>query len=355
MNKCSFRILVITILLFAKLSFPRKVTRHLEPCSAAKPTYTSITLKETEDTDDCYESENNDFSKRNEKKHHYTNCKIADTWGAWPKLFDHAHVPKNCDKEKWMRGRILKAIRHIVNKKYNYCHHHSPDWTPPKDKDSKGHFKYRTLLDSKHIAQGKDKGVCSSSYFTSTNAKKAAEEEAGWHGIDCSHFSCYTYNFAFGAFLNTNVSVQACDNSPEARAVSSFLPFTRDDQDKFKAGDLLYIAKNSKQNPLSISHVIIWTGHKLGDEGYSEEKILENLDPSKKKFYLREIKKSLKNNKPVYIIADSHYIGPNYRPFLSWYYEAFSHARRIIGKEEFDQQEPKDGTVLTKKGCKVPK
>ena len=33
---------------------------------------------------------------------------------------------------------------------------------------------------------------------------------------------------------------------------------------------------------------------------------------------------------PVYVISDSHYTGPNLRPFCGWYMSSFSHARRII-------------------------
>lgn len=361
MAKCSllsFKIVLIIVISLINISICKKLketSKQLKACSSSKPVWTSISLNTDTNTGDCTTSQTNDFKTRQELQNYYTNCNIADTWGPWPKLYSPATIPKDCDKEAWMRGRVLKAIDYIVSKKYNYCHHHSPHWLPPKDKNTDGTYKYRNVLDADHIAEGNDDGVCSGAYFPSTKGDDAANYDAGWNGIDCSHFSCYTYNFSFGAFLNTNVSTQACDNSKEARAVSSFLPFTKDDQDKFKAGDLLYIAKNSSSNPLSISHVIIWTGYKLGDPGFSQDEILLNIDPAKKDDYVTAIKKNLDAKKPVYIIADSHFIGPNYRPFVSWYYKAFSHARRIIGKAEFDSQEPKQGTELTTSGCNVPK
>ena len=328
---------------------------QLKACSKFKPTWTSVSLKIDTVAADCVASQTNDFSARKSLQNYYSDCNIADIWGPWPKIYDTATIPSNCKKEDWMRGRVLQAIDYIVSKKYNYCHHHSPQWIPSKEKNSDGTYKYRKVLDSSHIAEDGDTGVCSGDYFPSKSADDAANYDAGWYGIDCSHFSSFTYNFSFGAFLNTNVSVQACDNTKESKAVSSFLPFTRDDQEKFKVGDLLYIAKNSRSNPLSISHVIIWTGYKLGDPGFTQDIILDNLDSTKQNTFKDAIKSNLDANKPVYIIADSHFIGPNYRPFVSWYYNAFSHARRIIGKEEYDNQEPKIGTTLNDSGCTVPK
>lgn len=352
MAKCSLilpkTILILIIVSNIFIARKLKTNNKLGKCSDSKPNWTSINLKVDSKDGDCTASQSADFATRLALKNYYTDCNVADTWGPWPKLYDPATIPKSCtDKEDWMRKRLLQAITQIVGLKYNYCHHHSPHWLPPNDKTN------RVTLEPGNIAQGADVGVCSAAYFS--DPKNAASNDAGWHGVDCSHFSCYTYNFSFGAFLNTNVSTQACDNSKEARAVSSFLPFTKDDQDKLKAGDLLYIAKNSSSNPLSISHVIIWTGYKLGDPGFSQDEIVSHLDPAKKNDYIKAIKDSQDKKKPVYIIADSHYAGPNFRPFVSWYYDAFSHARRIIGKAEFDSQEPKKGMNLSADGCTVPK
>jgi hypothetical protein len=36
---------------------------------------------------------------------------------------------------------------------------------------------------------------------------------------------------------------------------------------------------------------------------------------------------------PVYVISDSHWTGPNLRPFAGWYVSSFSHGRRVIGAD----------------------
>jgi hypothetical protein len=289
---------------------------------------------------------------------YYSECTVVDTWGPWPKLYTTPNMDIGCPVTQWAHTRLLTAIDLIIAKKWNYCHHHSPHWLPPKDKDPvTGKYKFRLLINHNNIAQaGGEVGVCSDAYFATTDPEASVNDDAGWTGIDCSHFSSFTYNISFGAFLQTNIDVQACDNTAASLAVSDFLPNTRDDQDSLRPGDLLYIAQNANGPNLNISHVILWTGFKMDSEPrFSKEALLANVDPAQKTKYEASINANVAKGKPVYVIADSHLRGPNYRPFVNWYYTAFSHARRSIDKDTTASinNYPK-GTVYDGKTCSIP-
>lgn len=41
----------------------------------------------------------------------------------------------------------------------------------------------------------------------------------------------------------------------------------------------------------------------------------------------------------TWVIADSHYAGPAYRPFLGWYRAKLSHVRRIINRNNVPKED----------------
>jgi len=122
---------------------------------------------------------------------------------------------------------------------------------------------------------------------------------------------------------------------------------------KLKPGDLLYIAKKSTSNPLQVSHGILWTGLKVQKTGrFSIKNLLKNVPVNQLPNVKEDIKKFKKAGLDIYIIADSHHAGPNYRIFAGWWSRAFTHARRIIGEK------PKKSPSHMKfdgKVCKVSK
>jgi hypothetical protein len=62
----------------------------------------------------------------------------------------------------------------------------------------------------------------------------------------------------------------------------------------------------------------------------SRPALLANLPANQQRSAAAYMDRAAAEGWPVYVIADSHYTGPNYRPFAGWYVTAFSHARRLI-------------------------
>jgi hypothetical protein len=86
--------------------------------------------------------------------------------------------------------------------------------------------------------------------------------------------------------------------------------------------------------PVRVSHVVIWTGWNVdfscsGGE-LSQAALMANLHDYEKGAMKKCIAEKRAAGQPVYVIADSHYNGPELRPFCGWYVGSFSHARRII-------------------------
>lgn len=77
----------------------------------------------------------------------------------------------------------------------------------------------------------------------------------------------------------------------------------------------------------------------------SRAALLANLPDNQKRSAAAYMDRAAAAGQPVYVIADSHYTGPNYRPFAGWYVTAFSHARRIISP---GQQLPASNTTLAR-------
>lgn len=260
---------------------------------------------------DCNSSLTSDFDSRDSSvaQTPYYPCDLGDSWGPWPIAYPKAKVPSNCDQTAWQQQRIQQTIFHLVEKKWNYCHHHNPYWLPP--------LSYRQQYPN-----------CSAAGFPNSQIDDNYEE--AWYGMDCSHFTAYSYNFAFGAYLFTGIDSQACST----KLPTVVLPYTQDDQDSFQPGDILYIASSSYDNPKKISHAILWTGFKMNDPKFpqfSQENLMKNVPENQKWAMYNHWKKFPPSHYPTWVIADSHYNGPNFRPFAGWYYSAFTHARRFIG------------------------
>ena len=299
-------------------------------------------------SENCDEMVSHDFHSRDSLKEYPDGCTASDKWGPKPIQYPLVKILKSCNKVKWQHKRILAVIDKIVKMKLNYCHHHSPMWTPEEaDRKTTGNT---TGGDTDQGGKCSEEGL------------KHLKGAAGFRGIDCTHFTSYVYNYGFGCYQVTLTGDQACGpNAP-----GGILPFTVDEQDKFLPGDLLYIAKKGSAHPLQISHGILWTGYKMSQKGeFSEEKLIENMPENQKKAVIEYIEARKAANKPVYVIADSHGAGPNYRPFAGWYTNSFSHARRLIKTDKNEVLQKTSEFLIfaknkcenskPKKGLKVPK
>jgi len=156
-------------------------------------------------------------------------------------------------------------------------------------------------------------------------------------GADCSDFTSFLWNFAFGAYLDTAIGSQAC-NPAEPGVI---IPYTSSQLNMFQPGDLLYIApwNSSLGIPNTVTHVVSWTGYTMGETiivngtsiTLSREFLMNNTAWGFEYTMANTgIDAAIKANQPIYIIVDSHNAGPNYRPFTGWYTQNFSHARRLI-------------------------
>jgi len=257
----------------------------------------------------------------------FTPCTATNSWGPQPNIYPAPEIEATCDIATWQRNRFVKLIEKFVSKGWNYCHHHSPTWMPPAN--------YQIPLDPSQVAAGTGSaaGVCSSAGITATS---------GWTGVDCSHYSSWVYNYGFGAHLESNVNGQAC--GPNAPGKS--LPFTAAMQDKLLVGDLLYIAADSSAAELKVSHVIMWTGIEMTwDLGpFSWSTVSKNIPANQLTAAKNDANAAKAAGKKVYIISDSHNVGPAYRPFVGWWSRAFTFARRLIGLT------PTDGFTTTLPG-----
>ena len=267
-----------------------------------------------------------DFVKCDIKSIKAENQHFGPNASIYPKV--EAKIVEGCDPIKWQQQRILSLVHHIITKKYNYCHHHAPTWTPEAK-----HLKVPLEVCPPAVNGKKSSGDPQLAEGTCSTGRMMHNEPV-WNGIDCSTYSSYLYNYGFGAFLVTNIQKQGCD----AKGPGRILNLKVDDVHKFQVADLIYLFRgDGAEKPYVISHVIVWTGIEMtfvGDGPYSYNTIKKNVPEcqwDKQDAYIQAQRKA---KKPVYIISDSHWNGPGLRPFAGWYINNFAHVRRIIGMHE---------------------
>lgn len=288
----------------------------------------------------------------------------AGTWGPRPKTYPSLAASVGCADAASKRELALASANYWVEQGVNYCHHHVPGWTPPNE----GAFRNSTggstsgggndamtctanrFADghqrisgpgAKHVCSAKDASYCDSAdELDSPDPAK----QVNWQGFDCSDFTSWYYNFAglTAAPLPTAIGTQACtlteapgalfdinaENLQTAQADGKTL------EDKLLPGDLLYVLAAATPN---VSHVVTWTGLRWNDLASSAA--ASAFDPSKlgdpssrlggdlASYELTLAELAMAN---PFMIVDSHYAGPAYRPFNGWYRERVTHVRRII-------------------------
>lgn len=212
------------------------------------------------------------YARHNEKK-----------FGVWgPAARHYPPAPGIAEKSlAWKRERLLATALRFQG--YGYQHHHVPDWNPP------------TNWPWKHTAVGH-------------NGK----------GVDCSNFSAFAYNLAFGIKPSGAVKKQAEEleipgpgEGRHTRAElipkpASYADFAR----TLHTGDLLYVRNRSGE----LAHVVIWVGS-IGESPDGVPLILDSHG------------EGVKDSNGVSIPCGIHL-----RPFHdnSWYHHSASHAHRIL-------------------------
>ncbi|WP_437205760.1 NlpC/P60 family protein [Planctomicrobium sp. SH664] len=207
-------------------------------------------------------------------------------WGAWGPVA--RHYPAAVHTEGWSveakRERVIATALRFLG--YGYQHHHIPDWDPPRE------WKWLPTC-------------------VGHNGR----------GVDCSNFTGFVYNQAFGLKLNTEVVHQSeelevagpgLERTTELQRIE--LPESYQERiNTLRTGDLLYIRSDKGQ----VSHVVLW----IGSIGVSPDGVPLILDSHGGG------------------VDDSHGVsipcGIHLRPFheKSWYNHSAAHAHRVFVDE----------------------
>ncbi len=294
----------------------------------------------------------------------------------------------------WMQNRVLAAEDYWVKRKMNYCHHHVPDFATPVVSNgtprgsisgSQGGYCSTNV----NLVPGSTYGQVIRWNYSGTGSETASNwinNNAMWYGIDCSDFTSFIYNFAFGIQFNSDTGYQAGQASNGSQdnltpngqsSINQLQPFSNSNPNSpagvlvckngqteqespecggfgtngyfsvflnnstsptpsnitptmltlLQPGDLLFLgfAGNGGNNPTSmVTHVITWTGKKVGFAA-------GDVNPSQ--IAPEEICPN--NWQPQvgdWVIIDSHYQGADYRVFSQCFYQNnIWGVRRVVG------------------------
>lgn len=209
--------------------------------------------------------------------------KVREKWRAWGPPVKHFPAAKIAEGKSadWQRERLVAVGLRYVG--IDYQHHHLPDWDPPAD------------WPWKEVGSGKN-----------------------GRGLDCSNYTTFCYQMAFGIKLSSDIDAQAkkleylSPDKKELKAERIEIPTTYADFSKtLKTGDLLFIKGAPDKE---VTHVVIWIG-KIGSSPGDVPLILDSHG------------QGVKDSNKVSIPA-----GVQLRPFgeKSWYFKSASHAHRVI-------------------------
>jgi len=294
----------------------------------------------------------------------------TSTWGPHAAIYGAISAPAACTDIDTFRRELVMAIENYwVDQNLNYCHHHVPGWTPPENTAS---IDYRDSSAGSTSGGSADphspKMTCtaqrgadgSQSVQTSTAQTPPAITSAlMWNGADCSNFTSWVYNFAGLATnqLSGAIGVQACStpSSGVDPLTGVLLDINRGNlttmEQYLLPGDLLYVTQKDTVGSgtfaadYKLAHVITWTGKRFSDLQAGADRAKYDLSrigqPDSRLggdflALLGPTDTAANLGQPghdPWMIIDSHYAGPAYRPFLGWYAERLSHVRRIIGAD----------------------
>ncbi|MET3229284.1 UNVERIFIED_ORG: hypothetical protein ABIC54_001458 [Burkholderia sp. 1263] len=293
----------------------------------------------------------------------------ASTWGPHAASYGRIAPPASCADVDTFRRELVMAIENYwVDQNLNYCHHHIPGWTPPENTGS---------IDYRDSSAGSTSGGSADAHSASMTctAQRGADgaqtiqtsasqtpapitsQALMWNGADCSNFTSWVYNFAGLASnqLSGAIGAQACATPASGvdPLTGVLLDINRGNigamEQYLLPGDLLYITQKDKvgsgtfADDYKLAHVITWTGKRFSDLQAGADRAKYDVNrigqPDSRlggdfQALLGPTDTLANLGQPghdPWMIIDSHYAGPAYRPFLGWYAGSLSHVRRIIG------------------------
>jgi len=299
----------------------------------------------------------------------------SGTWGPHAAVYG-AVSTTSCgdDVATFQRELVMAAENYWVDQGINYCHHHLPGWLPPVSP-----AKFRNSSSGSTSGGGSSGMTCTANRKSDGSQSLAAltHDEVNWQGVDCSDFTSWVYDFAGvthdGGNLETGIGTQACstgdDPLVDKQQPGVLLDINQGNiaslVDHLRPGDLLYItqtaplaagsAPSNVTNGYIVSHVITWTGKHFSELRNGPDGSL--YDPASAgargsrlgadiASYLKSVTPGQRilpselgsTDKDPWMIIDSHFAGPAYRPFVlptaamkaDWYALSLSHVRRII-------------------------
>ncbi|GAB5101245.1 hypothetical protein [Caballeronia sp. HLA56] len=303
------------------------------------------------------------------------------TWGPFAASYG-AISTTSCggDTGAFQRELLMAVENYWVDQGINYCHHHIPGWLPPTSP-----AKFRNFSTGSTSGGGTSGMTCTANRRADGSQSKSAltsSDDIQWQGVDCSDFTSWVYNFAgltqATTNLETGIGSQACSTGPDPLVTSGqeepgvLLDINQGNVaslvDHLKPGDLLYITQKATvtanvgtvttANGYDVSHVITWTGKhfnelKTSDPAHFDLSTLGKLGSRLGADIASYLKRSDGTTMPVselgetdaknpWMIIDSHFAGPAYRPFViknesmnaDWYAASLSHVRRIIDADK---------------------
>ncbi|SAL87080.1 putative lipoprotein [Caballeronia arvi] len=323
----------------------------------------------------------------NMTKTNWATFQTTSSWGPLAGQYGAIQPPAGCaDIDTFQRELVMAVENYWVDQNINYCHHHIPGWLPMDDSSS-ADPKYRNS--SKGSTSGEKSDPAQKYGMTCTaqrngidgsqvvqhqgeaSAQALPPAQIQWHGVDCSDFTAWVYNFAGlttdNREVETGITTQACMTPAGAASTHAWAGPKQtgvlldinhgnfDDTSKhLLPGDLLYISvappkvggvavPETATSTIALSHVVTWTGKKWselrnGPEGWRYDPAHIGEPGSRLGGDLayilddNDVLHALTTLDP-YMIIDSHYAGPAYRPFYGWYRGSVSNVRRIVGAD----------------------
>lgn len=307
------------------------------------------------------------------------------TWGPEPETIPYREGMAACRSDlAWEETRVLSSADYWIQQKVNYCHHHLPTWTPefqrgygypkPNDEERPDVCNYAPAPNGEQIRWN----YSGSGDETSQVWRHGSGE--GWrgrfgNGVDCSDYTALIYNWGFGIRFTSAVAQQGgqdardATQSQQAPNMPGFHDWTGhnangagaagkllcvdgtldegnrcsahggyisvfDGQGKFnpeavtddmlaklRPGDLLFIAGSAGRSR-HVTHVVMWTGQKIGAGVIGNDRIAPQSDLGYPYGSCSPDAWKAENNSGTYIIVDSHYQGPDYRAFTPCFYKS---------------------------------
>lgn len=290
------------------------------------------------------------------------------TWGPFATRYGALRMPAGCTGPDALRELVMAVENYWVDQNVNYCHHHVPGWLPPEGTNAAGTSYRDSTRDSTLLtctAQRAADGSQSLQLAAGDTPASFTADNINWHGVDCSDFTSWAYNFAgiTSNDLSTGIGTQACSTADNGGTDADPSPGVLLDinqanigtmESYLRPGDLLYITQESPMTDAGqftgdykLSHVVTWTGKRWSDlqagADASRYDIARIGQPDSRLggdfrahfpsgFDFSQLGATPATN--PWMILDSHFAGPAYRPFLLWYRTHLSHVRRIIGADD---------------------